>query len=149
MPEGTLEILLVSAKGLEDADFCSNTDAYVILKCRSQEQKSSVASGKGSEPEWNETFVFSVTEGVTEVILKILDSDTGTADDFLGEATIPLEPVFSEGNIPPTSYNVVKDEEYRGEIRVSLTFTPSERRPRGFAAEEESYGGWKQSEGAY
>jgi hypothetical protein len=29
-----------------------------------------------------------------------------------------------EGSLPPTVYNVVKDEEFRGEIRVALTFTP-------------------------
>lgn len=37
---------------------------------------------------------------------------------------IPLEPVLVEGNVPPTSYNVVKDDQYCGEIRVGLTFTP-------------------------
>ncbi|GAV92967.1 hypothetical protein CFOL_v3_36345, partial [Cephalotus follicularis] len=51
-------------------------------------------------------------------------SDNCSTDDFVGEATISLEPVFVEGNLPPTAYNVVKDEEYRGEIKVGLTFTP-------------------------
>ncbi|KAI8017392.1 ABC transporter D family member 1 [Camellia lanceoleosa] len=36
---------------------------------------------------------------------------------------IPLESLFHEGSIPPTSYNVTKDEQYCGEIRVGLTFT--------------------------
>lgn len=38
--------------------------------------------------------------------------------------SIPLEPLFLEGSIPPTAYNVVKDQEFRGEIRIGLTFTP-------------------------
>lgn len=29
-----------------------------------------------------------------------------------------------EGRIPSTVYNVVKDGEYKGEIKVGLTFTP-------------------------
>lgn len=37
---------------------------------------------------------------------------------------IPLEAVYTEGSIPPTLYNVVKDEHYCGEIKVGLTFTP-------------------------
>lgn len=37
---------------------------------------------------------------------------------------IPLEALYTEGSIPPTVYNVVKDEEYRGEIKIGLTFTP-------------------------
>lgn len=36
---------------------------------------------------------------------------------------IPLEPVFSEESIPPMSYNIVKDDQYCGEIKVGLTFT--------------------------
>ncbi|PON86445.1 C2 domain containing protein [Trema orientale] len=146
MAQGTLEVLLVGAKGLENTDFLNNMDPYVTLTCRTQEQKSSIASGKGTEPEWNETFVFNVnSDGVSELTLKILDSDTGSQDDFVGEATISLESVFSEGTIPPTVYNVIKDEEYRGEIRVGLTFTREERGDRGFSAGEESFGGWKES----
>ncbi|KQJ83739.1 hypothetical protein BRADI_5g16570v3 [Brachypodium distachyon] len=84
----------------------------------------SVHAGKGSDPEWNETFVFTVSENATELIIKLLDSDNGTEDDCVGEATIPLEAVYTEGSISPTVYNVVKDEEYRGEIKIGLTFTP-------------------------
>ncbi|EES11168.1 hypothetical protein BDA96_06G173300 [Sorghum bicolor] len=130
--QGTLEVLLVGAKGLENTDYLSNMDPYALLQCRSHEQKSSVASGKGCEPEWNETFVFTVSDGATELFIKLLDSDGGTDDDFVGEATIPLEAVYTEGSIPPTVYNVVKDEEYRGEIKVGLTFTPEDSRDQGF-----------------
>uniref|UniRef100_A0A5B7B9R7 C2 domain-containing protein n=1 Tax=Davidia involucrata TaxID=16924 RepID=A0A5B7B9R7_DAVIN len=143
MPQGTLEVLLVGAKGLEDTDFLSNMDPYAIITCRTQEKKSSVASGKGTNPEWNETFLFTVSDGVSELKIKIMDSDNVSEDDFVGEATIPLEPLFLEGSIPPTSYNVVKDQEFRGEIRVGLTFTG--QRGRGFSGEDESFGGWQQS----
>ncbi|KDP25475.1 hypothetical protein JCGZ_20631 [Jatropha curcas] len=149
MPRGTLEVLLVNAKGLEDTDFLNNMDPYVILSCRSQEQKSSVASGKGSNPEWNESFVFTISDTVTDIRLKIMDSDVGTADDFVGEAIIPLEPLFMEGSLPTTSYNVVKDQEYKGEIRLGLNFIPQERTNRGFQAEEENWGGYKQSSISY
>ncbi|KAF7848692.1 hypothetical protein BT93_L1728 [Corymbia citriodora subsp. variegata] len=144
MPQGQLEVLLVGAKGLENTDFLSNMDPYVILTCRTQEKKSSVASGKGTEPEWNETFLFTVSDGVSELRLKLMDSDNFSSDDVVGEVTIPLEPVFMEGNVPPAAYNVVKDEEYCGEIRIGLTFTPEERNEREFQPEE-SYGGWKES----
>ncbi|CAL5069048.1 unnamed protein product [Urochloa decumbens] len=133
MAHGTLEVLLVGAKDLENTDYLSNMDPYAVLKCRSQEQKSSVASGKGSDPEWNETFVFTVSDSTEELFIKLLDSDGGTDDDFVGEARIPLEAVFTEGSIPPIVYNVVKDEEYRGEIKVGLTFTPDQDgRDQGF-----------------
>ncbi|EPS70123.1 hypothetical protein M569_04644, partial [Genlisea aurea] len=124
MARGTLEVLLVGAKGLENTDFLGGIDPYAIITCRTQEKKSSVASaGQGTSPEWNETFLFTVSGGVTQLKIKIMDKDTFTSDDFLGEATIPLEAVFEEEEIPPVSYSVVKDEEYCGEIKVGLRFT--------------------------
>ena len=44
-------------------------------------------TGKGTNPEWNENFVFTVSDRTTDLIIKLMDSDTGTADDFVGEAT--------------------------------------------------------------
>ncbi|XP_019447673.1 PREDICTED: elicitor-responsive protein 3-like [Lupinus angustifolius] len=142
MPQGTLEVFLVSANGLENTDFLCNMDPFVQLICRTQEQKSSIASGKGSDPEWNENFIFNLSEGVSELTLKIMDSDTGTAHDLVGEVSIPLEPLFIEGNLPPTVYNVVKDGQYCGEIKVGLSFRPEDQRSRGL---EENFGGWKES----
>ncbi|KAF1874044.1 hypothetical protein Lal_00041486 [Lupinus albus] len=98
--------------------------------------------GKGSDPEWNETFIFNLSEGISELKMKIMDSDTLTAHDLVGEVNIPLEPLFIEGNLPATVYNVVKDGHYCGEIRVGLSFRPEERRDRGL---EENFGGWKES----
>ncbi|KAK9757985.1 hypothetical protein RND81_01G198600 [Saponaria officinalis] len=86
MPVGRLEVFLASAKGLENADFFFEMDPYVIITCRSQEQKSSVATDGGSTPEWNETFAFSIYGDVPELHLKIMDKDTFTDDDFVGEA---------------------------------------------------------------
>ncbi|XP_057805732.1 elicitor-responsive protein 3 [Salvia miltiorrhiza] len=143
MPRGTLEVLLVSAKGLEDSDFLSGSDPYAILTYRTQEKTSGIASVEGSCSEWNESFLFSISSDVTELKIKLMDKDTFTADDFVGEATIPLEPLFVEESVPPMAYQVVKDEQYCGEIKVGLTFTP--QRSRGGELEEESLGGWKQS----
>ncbi|CAB4300303.1 unnamed protein product [Prunus armeniaca] len=134
MPLGTLEVVLVEAKGLKNTDFLSKIDPYVVFTVKTQEKKSNVAK---------------VSEDVSELRLKIMDKDTFTADDFVGEATIPLEPLFAEGSLPPTMYNVVnKDRDYHGEIKIGLTFTPeperSNFRSRDYAAEE-NYGGWKES----
>ncbi|KAK8967508.1 Elicitor-responsive protein 3 [Platanthera guangdongensis] len=78
-------------------------DPYAILTCRTQEQRSSTATAamcvahdnmfltdtsKGSEPEWNETFVFNVSDDVPEVAIKLMDSDALSNDDFVGESKI-------------------------------------------------------------
>ncbi|KAJ9539387.1 hypothetical protein OSB04_032120 [Centaurea solstitialis] len=158
MPEGTLEVTLISAKGLENTDVFCNMDPYVAISYRSQEKKSSVASGKGSNPEWNETFLFDVSSNdSTDLKVRIMDSDAGTADDLVGHARqvaladfvtykklIPLDTLFQDGDIPATSYNVMKDDKYCGEIRLSLNFTA--QKSRGFDPTDGNIGGWKQSD---
>ncbi|MED6106887.1 hypothetical protein PIB30_008582 [Stylosanthes scabra] len=124
MPRGTLEVVLISAKGLEDTDFFGKIDPYVILTYRSQEHKSTVLEGAGTKPQWNESFLFTVIDSASELNLRIMDKDNLSDDDYLGEATIPLHAVFAEGSYPETSYNVVKDEKFCGEIKVALNFTP-------------------------
>ncbi|MED6216649.1 hypothetical protein PIB30_009536 [Stylosanthes scabra] len=122
-------------------------DPFVILTCRSQTQQSSVASNQGSNPEWNETFVFNVSDGVKDIQLKIMDQDLGSCDDFVGEVTIPLAAVFAEGSVPPHPYTVVKNGHYCGEIKLGLKFMQEERHDRGMA--EENFGGWKHSAAYY
>ncbi|XP_073226936.1 16 kDa phloem protein 2-like [Cicer arietinum] len=125
MPRGTLEVILISAKGLDNMDFLNNIDPYVILTYRTQEHKSTVV--KGSNPRWNESFLFTISDDVCKLNLKLMDKDTFTQDDFLGEAKIHLDPVFYEGSIPETVYNVVNNnQEYCGEIKVALVFFPKD-----------------------
>ncbi|XP_076891493.1 elicitor-responsive protein 3-like [Bidens hawaiensis] len=144
MPEGTLEVNLVSAKGLENTDVLFNMDPYVILSYKTQEKKSNVASGKGSNPEWNETFLFNISSSdSTDLKIKIMDSDTGSADDLVGHASVPLDALFHDGDIPAKSYNVMKDDAYCGEIRIGLNFTA--QRSRDFDPADGNMGGWKQS----
>lgn len=45
---------------------------------------------------------------------------------FCNTCRVPLKPLFLGGNIPPTAYRVVKEENYKGEIKVALTFTPAQ-----------------------
>ncbi|XP_057777877.1 elicitor-responsive protein 3-like isoform X2 [Salvia miltiorrhiza] len=143
MPQGTLEVVLVDANGLESTDFLSSTDAYAIIKCQDQEKTSKVASVEGSAPTWNETFMFSISEGVKELKIRIMDKDTLSADDFVGEVTVPLEPAFEAERVPTTMYNVVKDGTLCGGLNVSLKFTHQNIRSRGFSSED--LGGWKSS----
>ncbi|XP_059072847.1 elicitor-responsive protein 3 isoform X2 [Cryptomeria japonica] len=143
-PLGNLEVLLVDAHGLHNTEFLSKMDPYVFLKYQTQEHKSKVASNEGSNPEWNETFVFKLSEGASDLLIRILDKDRFSADDFLGEAIIPLKGVLTEGSILPTPYNVVlMDKTYCGQIKVGLTFTP---KAKCYVEEEEEEveGGWKE-----
>ncbi|XWS65984.1 hypothetical protein CRYUN_Cryun05aG0161300 [Craigia yunnanensis] len=152
MAAGILEVLLVSAKGLEDTDFLGGMDPYVIIQYKGQERKSSVARGGGSSPSWNEKFTFKVEYPGSgddyKLILKIMDKDTFSADDFVGQATIYVEDLLAIGaekgnaELHPCKHSVVlADQSYCGGIQVGVTFT----RKVEETDEEEEYGGWRES----
>lgn len=152
MTIGIMEVMLLDAKGLADTDFLGKIDPYVLIQYRRQEQESSVARGQGGTPAWNEKFSFKVeypnADDQYKLILKIMDKDTFSADDFLGQATIYLKDLLALGvengiaELHPRKYSVVRaDQSYRGEIRVGISFTPRVREE----TDEEEFGGWKQS----
>ncbi|XP_043690638.1 16 kDa phloem protein 1-like isoform X2 [Telopea speciosissima] len=154
MVNGILEVLLVDARGLQGTDFWGQMDPYVLIQYKSQERKSSVRRGEGSNPVWNEKFTFRVeypgADDQYKLFLRIMDKDTFSADDFVGEATIHLKDIIAMGvenggaQLHPNKYSVVKtDQTYCGEIKVGFTFTPSAE--RGLDLNEEELGGWKQS----
>eukprot|EP00249_Psilotum_nudum_P003459 c16859_g2_i1 orf=136-576(+) len=121
----SLEVILESAHGLKSADCFSKTDPYVLLSYSTQILRSKTVKNHGNDPIWNEKFLFTVDEGVSELILKIMDEDLFTADDHLGTAKIPLKGVLSTGKLPPTAFNVVRpDGHYQGEVKVALTYSP-------------------------
>ncbi|OVA14112.1 C2 calcium-dependent membrane targeting [Macleaya cordata] len=146
MPQGKLEIVLISALGLEKTDLLDEMESYAILTCGSQEQKSTIAkeiiadaAGKMA-PTWNETFVFNITEGTSELTVKLMDKDHITKDDFLGQAIIPLSPfLFHEDKSLTPTYNVIKDEKYCGTLLVTIKFFPDEE----CSAREKSCGGFE------
>lgn len=90
--------------------------------------------------------MFNLPEGVSDLSIRIMDKDTFTSDDFIGEANIPLEGVFEAGSLPPTAYNVVlADNTYCGQVKVGLTFIPKTEEECGRCnEEEEDVGGWKE-----
>ncbi|KAI3721190.1 hypothetical protein L2E82_32196 [Cichorium intybus] len=154
MTIGVLEVNLVDARGLKGSDFLNKIDPYVLIQYRSQEHKSLIAKGRGSNPRWNQKFTFRVeypgADDQPKLLLKIMDHDTFSSDDYLGQTTIHLKELFEFGVENGTSelrlqkYRVVdsRSQSYSGDIRVGVTFTPR--------VETETYlqefGGWKESQ---
>ncbi|KAE8772954.1 hypothetical protein D1007_54970 [Hordeum vulgare] len=94
MVHGTLEVLLVGAKGLENTDYLC----------------------KGSNPEWNESFVFTVSDQAAELVIKLMDSDSGTADDFVGEATMFARVVSPRTSVDGNNH-IEKNKDAREALR--------------------------------
>ncbi|XP_020252538.1 elicitor-responsive protein 1 isoform X2 [Asparagus officinalis] len=151
MGKGILEVKLVDAKGLLNTEAIGKMDPYVVIQYRNQEKTSSVARGQGTNPTWNETFKFLVQysgdNSQHKLILRIMDQDTFTADDFVGQATINVADVIllgmenGKGELHTCKHRVVlADQTYCGEIRVGVTFTPKVDEDTS-----EELGGWRDS----
>ncbi|GLT43849.1 hypothetical protein SLA2020_177790 [Shorea laevis] len=151
MAVGLMEVFLANAKGLQDTDFLGGIDPYVLIQYKGQERKSSAAQDKGSNPTWNEKFTFRVeypgSGSQYKLILKIMDKDTFSADDFIGQATIYVEDLLAQGSengtaeLHRTKYSVVNAENsYYGEIEVGVTFILKKEEEAG-----QDIGGWRES----
>ncbi|XP_010256915.1 PREDICTED: elicitor-responsive protein 1-like [Nelumbo nucifera] len=150
MGSGILQVLLLDAHRLRNTELFGNMDPYVVIKYGNEERKSSVARGQGRNPVWNEKFTFKAEYpgkivGAHKLNLKVMDKDTYTADDFVGETTIYIKDVLSLGidvgkaELPPRKYRLeLADKTYKGEIRVGVSFTMK-------VPEDDDIGGWKQS----
>lgn len=57
-----------------------------------------VIIGAGSNPLWNESFLFTVSDSVSELNLRLMDKDSFTKDDFLGEAKWVKIPLYQHVN---------------------------------------------------
>lgn len=152
MTIGTMEVHLVSARGLKNTDLLGNIDPYVLVQYKGQERKSNIARGQGNNPVWDEKLTFRAEypggDGEYKLVLKIMDHDNFSSDDYLGEAVIYLKDLLQLGvengtaEIHPSKYSIVAgDLSFSGEIKVGLTFTPKE----GQSEREEEIGGWKES----
>ncbi|GAB2230148.1 hypothetical protein Drorol1_Dr00014405 [Drosera rotundifolia] len=135
---GKLEVLLVDCKGIRNTRFLGKMSPYLIVQYGNQERKSSVAKGRGTNPEWNETIEFDVDYPRDSVhkyklVFMIMDKHKCCADEFNGETKVYLEDVISLGmkngkmEIHPMKYRVVlPNKKYAGEIKVGVTFTPDD-----------------------
>ncbi|XP_068667668.1 elicitor-responsive protein 1-like [Aristolochia californica] len=150
MPSGILEAQLVDARGLCSTDFLNKIDPYVLIQYKTQERKSSVARGQGSNPVWNEKFTFLVDYpgdgNQCKLVFKIMDKDTFSRDDLVGEASMYIEELLAQGvergkaELHPAGQRVtLANKTYHGEIRVGVSFTRKDEP----TDDQEEYGGWK------
>ncbi|KAG2328917.1 hypothetical protein Bca4012_021467 [Brassica carinata] len=153
MAVGILEVDVISGKGLKRSEFFGKIDPYVEIHYKGQTRKSSVDKDGGRNPTWNDKLKwraeFPGSGGDYKLIVKVMDHDTFSADDPIGEATIYVKELLEMGvekgtaELRPTKYNVVDtDLSFVGEILLGVSY--SVMQDRGMDGEE--FGGWKHSQ---
>ena len=91
---GVLKVHLKKGVGLKAMDLNGKSDPYVIVTCGKETKKSRVVKAT-LDPVWNETLELN-TASFDDVLrdglhLKVMDKDTFTKDDPLGEVHVSLE----------------------------------------------------------
>ncbi|KAJ8420596.1 hypothetical protein Cgig2_032772 [Carnegiea gigantea] len=149
---GLLEILVIEAHDLPCHDLLHKMDPYVVVRYKGQERKTSVARRQGGNPKWNEKLrlraEYPGSGSDYKLNLRIMDKDTFSSDDFIGEATIYVEDLLALGvengsyEMRTTKYKVEGfDGTYCGDIKVGVKFIS-----QGATKEDdEEFGGWKDS----
>jgi hypothetical protein len=135
-PAGTLTVKICEGRNMASEDGIADQDPYVILTMDSRAKKYSfrtqVHYGAGRAPVWNETFQFDVVDAA-DFKLVVMDKDTYSADDLVGEVTVDLASVYRWGVrdawAPIKRKGAWGGMEHRGEVRLEVDFVG----PRGVA----------------
>ncbi|KAJ7543155.1 hypothetical protein O6H91_09G027300 [Diphasiastrum complanatum] len=129
---GQLEVLLVQADKLLNKETFGKSDPFVQLFIRQKAdwiKKSSIKKNSLS-PVWNEKFILEVEDPESQnLTVRVMDSDTFRAADFLGFTAIPIKEF--QPNIPKDMWvTLVADKKKpdldkpRGRVHLVATYKP-------------------------
>ncbi|EGD81121.1 hypothetical protein PTSG_11158 [Salpingoeca rosetta] len=86
---GTLEVHVASASALDARDYGGVSDPYVVLELGNFKQRTRTIH-KTINPDFDQLFMFPVTDVFDVLRVRVYDEDRGSSDDFLGAVDIPL-----------------------------------------------------------
>lgn len=79
--------VIKSAETLDNADFCSETDACVLINCNGNERITTVKENTNN-PVWNEIFLFDGR--CTYLTISIIDRNKWSSDKTLKKENLPI-----------------------------------------------------------
>ncbi|XVF41123.1 hypothetical protein PTKIN_Ptkin01aG0255300 [Pterospermum kingtungense] len=90
---GLVKVNVVKGTNLVVRDMMTS-DPYVILSLGQQSVKTHVIKNN-LNPVWNESLMLSIPENIPPLKVLVYDKDTFSTDDFMGDAEIDIQPLFS------------------------------------------------------
>jgi len=126
--QGMMTVKVIKGQKLPNLDIVGKQDPYVILKTAfSKPEKTKVHRKGGTEPEWDQTFIFDLFGTEETLDLEVWDEDL-LVDDSIGVAKIPLLALLHPEKVGKDAWHKIfkKDNtvQERGEIMLSATFKP-------------------------
>jgi len=126
--QGLLTVKVIRGQKLPNMDVVGKQDPYVILKTAgSKAERTKTHKNGGTEPEWNQTFVFDLFGTEETLDVEVWDQDL-LLDDSIGVVKIPLLLLLDVDKIGKEIWHKIYKEKKggaeRGEILLSATFKP-------------------------
>merc|ERR1712146_158333 len=118
---GTLNIQVVSGKGLKSMETFGKNDPYCVVKIGDKTKRTKTHKNGGANPVWEDTLAFTLIKGLDEMEISCYDEDMGK-DDFIGKCMIPLSDVKSKKLIDEEVEIKGKSGKSHGTLRVIQRF---------------------------
>ncbi|KAK4770983.1 hypothetical protein SAY87_031515 [Trapa incisa] len=124
-----LEVTVVGCVRLKDTEWISRQDPYVFVEYGSNRQRTRTCTDGGKNPTFQEKFVLTLIEGLRELNVSVWNSNTLSADDFIGNGRVSLQKVLSQG-YDDNSWTVQdKCGRYSGEVRLIMHYSYANANP--------------------
>lgn len=117
-----LEVTVVGCYKLKDTEWISRQDPYVCLEYGSNKFRTRTCTDGGKNPVFQEKFVFTLIEGLREIIVVVWNSNTLTFDDYIGSGKIQLQDVLSRGYDDRAWPLQSKTGRHAGEVKLIMHF---------------------------
>ncbi|XP_042516161.1 leucine-rich repeat extensin-like protein 6 [Macadamia integrifolia] len=124
-----LAVTVVRCIRLKDTEWrISRQDPYVCIEYGSTKVRTRTCTDGGTNPVYEEKFMFNLIEGLRELNINVWNSNTLSSDDFIGSGKVPLHKVLSQG-FDDASWTIVdRKERFSGEVKLMLQYTHATER---------------------
>ncbi|QIW95458.1 hypothetical protein AMS68_000976 [Peltaster fructicola] len=127
----TLRVMVMKARNLAPKDKSGTSDPYMVITLGEAKQATSAVS-KTLNPEWNQTFEFSVNSADSALLEAVCWDKDRFRKDYMGEFDIILDEIFTAGTTMPeprwfklesrmTHRKQKKDADVSGEVLLKFT----------------------------
>ncbi|CAH8274389.1 unnamed protein product [Arabidopsis lyrata] len=128
-----LEVTVVGCQKLKDTEWFSRQDPYVVIEYSSTRHRTRTCTDGGKNAVFQEKFMFTLLEGLRDIKVAVWNSNTLSTDDFIGNATIQLQKVLSQGYDDCTWTLQTKTGRFAGEVRLILHYAGAKKQNYGCA----------------
>jgi len=126
---GKLEVTVVEARVEHDLNTFSSMSPYVMIEHRMERFITKVGDG-GKEPVFGETFTFDVKYIGDDFNMKIMNKNSMSSDDLMGESIIKVSGLCINNGIDDW-WVVMKNGKKEGNIHFKSVWTPSDAQTHG------------------